>query len=283
MERLEGGATVVALIGTGQEINRGEAGIKEWIKALENHPEWGIFAPSLGDYSETINSRIQIRPSLNLPKSIREVRARGLSEWVDFLLAGDFVAAAERSRDLGDFPLLQTRSLAEAKRFLHDRASVDRRPGLIASSQDRRMRAFGIERSTQFLRSINFSKWFVHDELDVRSSYALEVAASEFECQGLEIDWVGMCWGSDLLWKNSKWLARRFKGTKWQVDSDSALALNRYRVLLTRARYGMIIWIPSDPNSEIPFVNNSDLDLVSDILLSAGVQLLESGESEFDA
>jgi hypothetical protein len=283
MERLEGGATVVALIGTGQEINRGEAGIKEWIKALEEHPEWGIFAPSLGDYSEIIKSRIQVRPSLNLPKSIREVRARGLSEWVDFLLAGDFAAAAERSRDLGDFPLFQTRSLAEAKRFLRDRASVDRRTGLIASSQDRRMRAFGIERSTQFLRSINFSKWFVHDELDVRSSYALEVAASEFECQGLEIDWVGMCWGSDLLWKNSKWLARRFKGTKWQVDSDSALALNRYRVLLTRARYGMIIWIPSDPNSEIPFVNNSDLDRVSEVLLSAGVQFLASGEPEFGA
>ena len=282
MERLEDGATIVALIGTGQEINRGEAGIKEWIKALEDHPAWGIFAPSLGDYSEQIKSRIQIRPSLNLPKSIREVRARGLSEWVDFLLAGDFAAAAERSRDLGDFPLLQTRSLAEAKRFLRDRASVDRRTGLIASSQDRRMRAFGIERSTQFLRSINFSKWFVHEEPDVRSSYALEVAASEFECQGLEIDWVGMCWGSDLLWKNSKWLARRFKGTKWQVDSDSTLALNRYRVLLTRARYGMLIWIPSDPNSEIPFVDNSDLDQISEVLLSAGVQLLESGETDLE-
>ena len=97
------------------------------------------------------------------------------------------------------------------------------------------------------------------------------------------LDWVCMCWGSDLLWKNSKWLTRRFKGTKWQLDSNSALALNRYRVLLTRARYGMIIWIPSDPNSEIPFVNNSDLDRVSEVLLSAGVQLLESGESEFDA
>jgi len=283
MERLDGGATIVALIGTGQEINRGEAGIKEWIKALEEHPEWGIFAPSLGDYSEMIKSRIQVRPSLNLPKSIREVRARGLSEWVDFLLAGDFVAAAERSRDLGDFPLLQTRSLAEAKRFLRDRASVDRRTGLIASSQDRRMRAFGIERSTQFLRSIKFSHWFVHDESDVRSSYALEVAASEFECQGLEIDWVCMCWGSDLLWKNSKWLARKFKGTKWQADSNPALALNRYRVLLTRARYGMIIWIPSDPNSEIPFVDSSELDRVSEVLLSAGVQMLEGYESGFDA
>ena len=278
MERLETGSTIVALIGTGQEINRGEAGIKEWIKALEGHPNWGIFAPSKGDYSAQINARIQVRPSLNLPKSIREVRGHGLSKWVDFLLEGDFVAAAERSRDLGDFPIYQTRSLAVAKRFLRDHASVDRRTGLIASSQDRRMRAFGIERSTQFLRSINFSKWFVHGESDVRSSYVLEVAASEFECQGLEIDWVGMCWGSDLLWKNSEWLARRFKGTKWQVDSDPTLALNRYRVLLTRARYGMIIWIPSDPNSEIPFVDSSDLDEVSKVLLSAGVQFLEDSE-----
>ena len=275
MERLETGSTIIALIGTGQEINRGEAGIKEWIKALEGHPNWGIFAPSKGEYSAQINARIQVRPSLNLPKSIREVRGQGLSKWVDFLLEGNFVAAAERSKDLGDFPIYQTRSLAVAKRFLRDHASVDRRTGLIASSQDRRMRAFGIERSTQFLRSINFSKWFVHGESDVRSSYVLEVAASEFECQGLEIDWVGMCWGSDLLWKNSEWLARRFKGTKWQVDSDPTLALNRYRVLLTRARYGMIIWIPSDPNSEIPFVDSSDLDQVSKVLLSAGVQFLE--------
>jgi len=91
-----------------------------------------------------------------------------------------------------------------------------------------------------------------------------------------------MCWGSDLLWKNSKWLARRFKGTKWQVDSDPTLALNRYRVLLTRARYGMIIWIPSDPDSEIPFVDSSDLDQVSKALLSAGVQFLEENESAFN-
>jgi hypothetical protein len=278
MERLETGATIVALIGTGQEINRGEAGIKEWIKALEGHPKWGIFAPSSGDYSAQINARIQVRPSLNLPKSIREVRGHGLSKWVDSLLEGDFTDAAERAQDLGDFPIYQTRSLAVAKRFLRDHASVDRRTGLIASSQDRRMRAFGIERSTQFLRSISFSKWFVHGESDVRSSYALEVAASEFECQGLEIDWVGMCWGSDLLWKNSEWLARRFKGTKWQVDSDPTLALNRYRVLLTRARYGMIIWIPIDPNSEIPLVDSSDLDTISNVLLSAGVQFLEDRE-----
>ena len=282
MERLETGSTIVALIGTGQEINRGEAGIKEWIKALEGHPKWGIFAPSSGDYSAQINARIQVRPSLNLPKSIREVRGHGLSKWVDFLLAGDFAAASERSQDLGDFPIYQTRSLAVAKRFLRDHASVDRRTGLIASSQDRRMRAFGIERSTQFLRSISFSKWFVHGESDVRSSYVLEVAASEFECQGLEIDWVGMCWGSDLLWKNSEWLARRFKGTKWQVDSDPTLALNRYRVLLTRARYGMIIWIPSDPNSEIPFVDSSDLDEVSKVFLSAGVKFLEDSEPAFN-
>ena len=195
-----------------------------------------------------------------------------------YFLAGDFDNALKLSRDLGDFPLKQTRSLDHAKKYLRDRASIDRRIGLIASSQDRRLRAFGIERSTHFLRGIDFAKWFVHGEEDIRSSYALEVAASEFECQGLEVDWVGMCWGSDFLWKNSSWVARRFKGTKWQVDSDPTFALNRYRVLLTRARYGMIIWIPIDPDSEKQFVDSSDLDQISKLLLSAGVQFLEDSE-----
>lgn len=280
MERLDSGSTIVALVGTGQEINRGEAGIKEWIRALEGRPNWGIFAPSTKEFPASLSSRVQVKPNLNLPKSVREVRGRGLSQWVNCFLAGDFDSALKLSQDLGDFPLMQTRSLDHAKKYLRDRASIDRRIGLIASSQDRRLRAFGIERATHFLRGIDFAKWFVHGESDVRSSYVLEVAASEFECQGLEIDWVGMCWGSDLLWKNSKWLARRFKGAKWQVDSDSTLALNRYRVLLTRARYGMIIWIPSDPNSEIPSVESSDLDQVSKVLLSAGIQFLEDREPE---
>lgn len=278
MERLDSGSTIVALIGTGQEINRGEAGIKEWIKALEGRPNWGIFAPSTKDFPPSFSARVQVKPNLNLAKSVREVRGRGLSQWVNYFLAGDFNNALQLSRDLGDFPLMQTRSLDRAKKYLRDRASIDRRVGLIASSQDRRLRAFGIERATHFLRGIDFAKWFVHDDEDIRSSYALEIAASEFECQGLEIDWVGMCWGSDLLLKNSSWVARRFKGTKWQVDGDPTLALNRYRVLLTRARYGMIIWIPSDPYSEIPFVDSSDLDQVSKVLLSAGVPFLADSE-----
>jgi len=278
MERLNSGSTIVALVGTGQEINRGEAGIKEWIKALDGRPNWGIFAPSTKEFPPSLSARVHVRPNLNLPKSVREVRGRGLSQWVNFFLAGDFENALELSRDLGDFTLMQTRSLDHAKKYLRDRASIDRRTGLIASSQDRRLRAFGIERSTHFLRGIDFAKWFVHDEKDIRSSYALEVAASEFECQGLEIDWVGMCWGSDLLWRNSSWSARRFKGTKWQIDGDSTIALNRYRVLLTRARYGMIIWIPSDPDSEKHYVDNSALDEVSRLLLSAGVKSLPDNE-----
>lgn len=278
MERLDSGSTIVALVGTGQEINRGEAGIEEWIKALEGRPSWGIFAPSVKEFPAILSSRVQVRPNLHLPKSVREVRGRGLSQWVNYFLAGDFDNALKLSRDLGDFALMQTRSLEHVKKYLRDRASIDRRTGLIASSQDRRLRAFGIERSTHFLRGIDFAKWFVHDERDIRSSYALEVAASEFECQGLEIDWVGMCWGSDLLWKNSSWSARRFKGTKWQTDRDSTIALNRYRVLLTRARYGMVIWIPSDPESEKQLVDSGDLDEVSRLLLSAGVQLLADSE-----
>ena len=145
---------------------------------------------------------------------------------------------------------------------------------MLASSQDRRLRAYGIERSTAFIRSIRWPEWFVEPAADIRSSYSLEVAASEFECQGLEIDWALVCWGSDLLWKKGKWVSRRFVGKNWQSDKQIDFALNRYRVLLTRARHGMVLWVPENNDSKIPLVNGEDLDKMADLLLASGFQSL---------
>jgi DUF2075 family protein len=122
---------------------------------------------------------------------------------------------------------------------------------------------------------VDWPKWFVEPSEDIQSSYALEVAASEFKCQGLELDWVGLCWGSDFNWNQSRacWQARRLRGGRWTNDSDPTFAVNRYRVLLTRARYGMVIWVPN-PESEVRLVDPVALDETAAFLSAAGVQAL---------
>jgi hypothetical protein len=278
MSRCENWAVIVAIVGEGQEINRGEAGIEEWFRALETFPNWGIVAATemASSIPPSLEKRVQFDTSLHLKVGTRSPRAQRIADWVEHLLSGEFQAAGNTASDINKFPLFLTRDLALAKRYLQDCATADRRVGMLASSQDRRLRAYGVERSTNFIRSINWPQWFVESSDDIRSSYALEVAASEFECQGLEIDWSLLCWGSDLLWKDSQWQSRRFVGKKWQIDKQIDLAINRYRVLLTRARHGMVVWVPANPNSSIPHVNGDDLDVMAARLLEAGFQELDS-------
>jgi DUF2075 family protein len=187
-------------------------------------------------------------------------------------LRNELSIARQISEEIDNFPLLMTRDLDEARKFIRDCASEDQRVGVVATSQDRRLRAFGIERSTAFIRSIKWPQWFVHGSEDTRSSYSLEVAASEFECQGLEIDWSLVCWGADLVPDGASWMGRRFKGDKWQVDNDSTMAVNRYRVLLTRARKGMVIWVPDTGGRDILKVDNQLFARIASTLQSAGVK-----------
>lgn len=277
MERHEDFAVVVALVGNGQEINRGEAGIVEWFKALEKSPNWSVWtAPEMVPVvPEALSSRVSVRNHLHLDVVTRAPRGEKLAQWVDSLLSYNVKRAFELSKEIDRFPLLVTRDLDKARAFMKDCETDDIRIGAVATSQDRRLRAFGIERSTAFIRSIDWPMWFVHGRDDSRSSYSLEVAASEFECQGLELDWSLVCWGADLIPINDKWKGRRFKGDKWQTDKDSTMALNRYRVLLTRARKGMVIWVPDASTREILHVDNKLYDKVEDLLMSAGVQSLE--------
>jgi hypothetical protein len=126
----------------------------------------------------------------------------------------------------------------------------------VASSGALRLRAHGIELSSGFRRSYPFEEWFLAGLRDVRSSSRLEVAATEFECQGLEVDWTGLCWGDDFTYdvQNRRWTLRKFYGTNWRNVTDVAerqYLVNKYRVLLTRARRGTVIWVPpGDPDDD---------------------------------
>jgi hypothetical protein len=274
-------AALVALVGEGQEINRGEAGISEWARVLENRNEWDVvIAPALSERFLNLGARASHDPSLHLSVNVRSPRARAIADWADALVNGDLALAKDIISLFPQYPLRMTRSLDEARSYLRDRVhlgsdQIDRRIGLLASSQARRLRSFGVEMSTSFQAGIDWPRWFVDGPEDVRSSYALEIAASEFKCQGLEIDWAGVCWGDDYVWqsKSTSWKARRLRGSSWVVDGDLTHARNRYRVLLTRARYGQIIWVPK-PFGHEALVDAAGLDATADALLEAGVKPL---------
>ncbi len=297
MERLPNWAVIVALVGGGQEIFQGEAGLEEWGQALELRPEpWRVVASSevltggesvaghklfQGDIIPDNLSFVNA-PVAHLDVVVRNHRAQRWTEWVNDFLSFRFGKAQKHFPETEEFPCFVTRELLSARMWLRMHSCLDPedRIGLIATSKDFRLRADGIERATQFLSNYRFDKWFLERCDDIRSSYSLEVAASEFECQGLELDWVGLCWGADLtpLADQNAWDYRKFRGAKWQnvrQKPERAFTLNRYRVLLTRARKGLVIWVPrGDPNDATR--EPARFDRVYDALRGAGVPSLDS-------
>ena len=129
--------------------------------------------------------------------------------------------------------------------------------------------------ATEFQAGVDWGRWFVDPSSDVRSSGALEIAASEFKCQGLELDFVGLCWGDDFLWDGFAWERRKLSGSKWQRDRDISRAANSYRVLLTRARYGMAIWVPDVRGRNLLLTNPDSLDATAEALVRSGLTLLD--------
>jgi hypothetical protein len=279
MERKPDWAVVIALVGEGQEINDGEAGVEAWIEAVEAHPTWSLHAaPSFAMRAASVHAKLTVDPALELEVSVRSPRARAIAQWAEAVTSGDIAGAATIARDFGSFPLRLTRDLAVAKRYLQDRARPDRRVGLLASSQARRLRAFGLEMDTGFQSAVNWPRWFVDPADDLRSSYTLEIAASEFKCQGLEIDWAGLCWGSDFTWDPAtrQWRVQRLRGSSLMRDSRVTHAKNRYRVLLTRARFGLVIWIPKvSPEAPVLLVDGDALDASAEALIASGCLPLE--------
>ncbi len=212
------------------------------------------------------NLEVSEEPALHLDVNIRAFRVQRLTEWVNAVLSGNAALARSIADTLADFPLAMTRDLSTARRWLRERTRGLRRSGLVASSGAIRLRAEGLELSSGFRLGNRdlYVNWFLNLPPDVRSSNQLEVAASEFDCQGLELDWVGLCWGGDLHFDmtTGTWCFGNFVGSKWQsVRSpiDREYILNTYRVLLTRAREGAIIWVPrGDVSDETRNANHFD-------------------------
>ena len=289
MDRLDGWAVIIALVGGGQEIFLGEAGLEEWGRAVAGRPDWHVVAsPEVVSGGASVSGHrlfadgvppgiaFQPEPFAHLSVGVRSFRAQRLAEWVDAVLTLDTERARSLMPDHREFPLYFTRDLEVAKAWLRARSEPrnGQRAGLIATSEDQRLRAYGLERSSAFRLNYSFEKWFLMQPTDVRSSHALEVAASEFECQGLELDWVGLCWGGDLTPSNhGGWEYRKFRGSAWnQVrgDTERNYVRNRYRVLLTRARLGTVIWIPSGKAAD-PTLDPVKFDRVQTLLQEAGV------------
>jgi len=295
MNRHGGWTVLVCLVGGGQEINSGEAGLAEWGEALKRFTDWIVYASpevlsdnsggpfSLFSGNTPESSRIIPVENFHLKVSNRSVRSKGVSAWVDAVLVGDVSAAKEIAVKTSSAPIL-ARNLSVVRQWLREKRRGLTRAGLVASSGTARLRADGLETSFDFHQRFEWERWFLDRDAceepdcdhrycnDVRSSSKLEVAATQFEIQGLELDWIGVCWGEDLLWSGSEWRSLSFSGKTWKPSTDPQkhkYRVNGYRVLLTRARQGMIIYVPKPEKSDSSRLHHQ-LDLTAEFLIQCG-------------
>lgn len=266
MDRQTDWGLVVCLIGGGQEINKGEAGISEWIESLNrNFPSWHVYMSDKLQEKEYADgkalssitlapSQIHTEPSLHLSVCMRSFRAEKVSLFVHQLLELNKEEAKATFAELVSYPIVLTRSLDDAKKWLKSHARGSERYGLLASSKAERLKAISINVRYQ----PDFVHWFLEDDSDIRSSNALEDTLTEFKVQGLEIDWACVAWDADLRLNkdHTKWEHFQLRsGTKWQNINkpiNRIYHINAYRVLLTRARQGMVIVVPNGDHGVPP-------------------------------
>lgn len=255
MDRRKDWSTIICLIGGGQEINTGEAGLVEWFDALHKRfGHWDVY------HSDRINQKeyswgqdleptlasltSRRRDALHLAVSVRSYRAENVSAFVSAIIDGDVHGGRLLYRKIcKDYPIRLTRDIQRARMWLKGQARGTERFGLVASSGAVRLKAEGIAVKSD----VDPINWFLGGKEDVRSSYYLEDVATEFGIQGLELDWTGVCWDADFRREGSAWALYDFKGSRWQAVKDQfrrAYLANAYRVLLTRARQGMVIFLP---------------------------------------
>lgn len=262
MDRHESWATIICLVGGGQEIYSGEAGIQDWFAALKKkYFNWDIYLSSkmtddeyIGDSSISAllaGRSYHVEESLYLGVSLRSFRSEKLSEFVKYLLDNEPQMASEVYKILaGNYPIVMTRNLDTAKTWVRTRARGNERYGLLASSEAKRLRGIGVWVQSE----INHVGWFLNGKDNVDSSYYLEVAASEFKVQGLEIDYGVIAWDADLRYSNEEFDFYRYRGTCWNhinIEQRQKYLKNAYRVLLTRARQGMVIFIPEGSSEDL--------------------------------
>lgn len=285
MNRHQDWCSIICLIGGGQEINKGEAGLEEWLVALREHyPNWNIFISNrIVDDTNYLKDNLDLKhflarskkeSCLHLSVSMRSFRAENLSDFVEELLRLNREQAKLKFNELkNNYPIYVTRSLQQAKCWLRKSARGSERFGLLASSGAYRLRPEGIDVKS----SIDVNNWFLNDPEDVRSSYYLEQAATQFDVQGLELDWACVAWDIDLYLKSNQWEYRRFRGASWQniiKKEDQEYLLNAYRVLLTRARQGMILYVPK--GDDVDLTRPTILyDSIYNYLVSLGIPILK--------
>ena len=267
LDQREDWATIICLVGGGQEINTGEAGISEWIAALnDKFPHWNVYiSPKLTDaeYAEgRVNELLKHKQNvtysedLHLAVSLRSFRAEKLSAFVHALLSFDSAAPSLYEEIKDKYPIILTRDMAKARKWLHEKVRGTERTGVLVTKESARFKPLAIH----ILPSgdENAVHWFLEDKADTRSSNYLEDAATEIQVQGLELDYTCLLWDADMRYENGRWRFYRFNGqTRWVEQTATSESkqeqlkymLNAYRVLLTRARSGMVICVPEgNPN-----------------------------------
>ncbi|MDP2397013.1 MAG: DUF2075 domain-containing protein [Burkholderiales bacterium] len=279
LDRHDDWAVVICLVGGGQEINRGEAGISAWFEAIRsNYQSWDVFvSPDITDSEyaaghalESLAGRINVfkDEGLHLAVSMRSFRAENVSTFVKAVLDCE----GERAREIlakmsSRYPIALTRDLDVAKKWVREHARGSERFGLVASSGALRLKPHAIDVRVD----IDPIHWFLNNADDTRSSYYMEDAATEFQVQGLELDWVCMTWDADLRYDKSGWLYHSFVGTRWtsiKKEERKQYLRNAYRVLLTRARQGMVIFVPTGDDGDATRLSdyyNSTFTYLADI------------------
>lgn len=262
MDRHQDWAVIICLVGGGQEINTGEAGISAWIDAIvSNYSDWDTYISTHmtdSEYqAESSVKKLMVRKnsyfenSLHLSVSMRSFRAETVSSFVKSLLDLKHESAAELIGNIqGNYPIKITRNLDIAKNWIRTTARANQRYGMVVSSQASRLKPLAIDIRVD----VDPKHWFLGDKNDVRSSWYLEDVATEFVVQGLELDWVCMVWDADFRLTNNAWKHSSFVGDKWQnihKHERQAYLKNAYRVLLTRARQGMVIVVPEGSNDDL--------------------------------
>jgi hypothetical protein len=284
LDRHEDWAVVICLVGGGQEINRGEAGISEWLDALNSSfLGWRVYvSPDLteNEYAAGLaldklagRANVQTDRSLHLAVSMRSFRAEKVSAFVKAVLDCERGKATDILQQISSrYPITLTRDLHRGKQWIRQHARGTERYGLVASSGALRLKPHAIDVRVE----VNPVHWFLNRADDTRSSYYLEDAATEFQVQGLELDWVCMTWDADLRFADSKWNYHSFRGKKWNSVNKPArrqYLVNAYRVLLTRARQGMVICVPHGEHSD-PTRNSAYYDATFEYLAGIGIPTL---------
>ena len=289
MDRHQDWSVMICLVGLGQDIYDGEVGINEWFRCgIEDYPEWEMFySPEIFGQVEDKNidramiencSRCHPMTELHLKTSIRSFRADKQCQFVDYLLDNNPDKAKEVYNLISaKYPVFVTRDYEKAKQWVRNQVRGSQRSGVLACSSAQRLKPEGIYVPTD----IDVKNWFLAPSDDLRSSNKLEVVASEFKVQGLEIDWAIVCWDADLRRnsKNTDWDHYSFRGTRWNKRNKAEqkrYLVNSYRVLLTRARQGMVLFVPMGVDPEEDSTRDSAYyDAIFHYLRDCGVPILQ--------